>query len=97
MDYANGKQLFHKDPYMTADKILNKVSEALKTILYVSNLVFGDLKHHVQLMDFDWCGKAEEEEHPASINLVGIEWSDATVMGGLLQFERDNEMLWKLS
>ncbi|KAF9650815.1 hypothetical protein BDM02DRAFT_3092461, partial [Thelephora ganbajun] len=68
-------------PYATPDEVLNKVSEVLK-VLHANNLMFGDLRspnilvtdqHHVRLVDFDWCGKPREGEHPASINLVGIE------------------------
>jgi serine/threonine protein kinase len=105
MGYVDGKQLFHRFPYVTPSPILGKVSEALK-ILHANDLVFGDLRspnilvtaqHQVQLVDFDWCGKVGEEKYPADINLVDIKWPEGVVPGGPLQFEHDNKMMRGLS
>ena len=105
MDYVDGEQLFHKYPLETPHKILEEVLDALGT-LRKNDLVFGDLRspnilitgqHHVQLVDFNWCGKAGEGKYPADINTVDIEWPNGVVPGGFLQFEHDKKMLWRLS
>ena len=97
IDYVDGKQLFHKYSQATPPKILEEVSEALET-LRKNDLVFGDLRspnilltdqHHVQLVGYDWCGKAGEGKYPADINTVDIKWPTGVVPGGFLQFEHD--------
>ena len=89
----------------TPEKVLEEVSDVLKS-LRENGLVFGDLRstnilvtdqHHVQLLDFDWCGKVGEGRYPEDINLVDIEWPNGVVPGGLMQFEHDNEMFRRLS
>ena len=93
MDYVDGEQLFHKYPVATLDKVLEEVSEVLKT-LRENGLAFGDLRspnilvtdqHHVQLADFDWCGKVGGGRYPADINLVDIEWPNGVVPCGFMQ------------
>jgi len=104
VDYVGGKQFFHKYPQATPAKVLEEVSEALEN-LQKNDLVFGDLRslnilvtgqHHVQLVDFNWCGEAGKGRYPADINTVYIEWPNGVVPGGFLQFEHD-EMLRRLS
>lgn len=102
--YVDGEQLFHKYPVATPDKVMEEVSEALGT-LHENGLVFGDLRspnilvtnqHHVQLINFEWCGKVGEGRYPADINLVDIGWPSGVVPGGFMQFEHDSEMLRRL-
>jgi len=105
MEHVDGEQLFHKYLEATPTQVLDEVSKALKT-LHEKGFVFGDLRspnilvtnqHHVQLVDFDWCGSAGEGKYPADMNLVDIEWPDGVVPGGFLQLEHDEEMLRRLS
>ena len=100
MGYVDGKQLFHKYPDVTPGVVLDKISDALKT-LHESHLVFGDLRSpnilvtdqgKVQLVDFDWCGKVGEGKYPADINREDIKWPEGVVPGGFLRFEHDDEM-----
>jgi len=102
---ADGKQLFHRYPQVTPHKVLEEILGALQS-LHERGLVFGDLRspnvlitdqHHVQLVDFDWCGKVWEGKYPADISLVGIEWPNGVVPGGFLRPEHDLEMLRKLT
>ena len=104
IDYVDGEQLFHKYPVATPDKVMEEVSEALGT-LHKNGLVFGDLRspnilvtnqHHVQLINFEWCGKVGEGRYPADINLVDIGWPSGVVPGGFMHFEHDSEMLRRL-
>jgi len=104
MDYVDGKQFFDRYPDATPPGVLDEVSKALE-ILHENNLVFGDLRspnvlvtdqHHVQLVDFDWCGRAGEEKYPADINLVDIEWPEGVVPGGLLMVKNDDELFRRL-
>jgi len=92
MDYVDGKQLFRKYLQATPAKVLEEVSEALET-LRKNDLVFGDLRspnilvtgqHHVQLVDFDWCGEAGKGRYPADIDTVDIKWPNGVVPGGFL-------------
>jgi RIO-like serine/threonine protein kinase len=105
MGYVDGKQLFHKYPQATPAKVLEEVSEALKT-LHENGLVFGDLRSpNILVTDqpsrsacgFRLVWKGGRREYPEDINLVDIKWPKGVVPGGLLQFEHDNEMFKRLS
>jgi len=82
MDHVDGEQLFHKYAEATPAQVLEEVSKASNTAR--KSFVFGDLRspnilvtdqHHVQLVDFDWCGSAGEGKYPADMNLVDMPWA----------------------
>ena len=100
---VDGKQLFHEYPQAAPAKVLEEISEALKS-LRENGLVFSDLgspnilvtdQHHAQLVDFGWCGKVGEGKYPA--NIENVKWPEEVVLCGFLELEHDNEMFRRLS
>ncbi|CAE6373097.1 unnamed protein product [Rhizoctonia solani] len=75
------------------------------TLLHNSNFVFGDLRPPnvmlvkdvagavvgAKLIDFDWCGKHQEERYPFSMN-TEIDWASGVGPGALLDKVHDIDM-----
>jgi hypothetical protein len=81
-----------------------QVKEAVE-LLHSHDLVFGDLRlpnilitdDTAMLIDFDWCGKAEEARYPASLNTVDdIGWPPGVEPDSVMKKEHDTFMLQKL-
>lgn len=52
-----------------------------------------DAKVHAMLIDFDWCGKENEQCYPVTINMAGdIPWDKEVQPGGKLTRSHDNHM-----
>jgi hypothetical protein len=81
-----------------------QVKEAIQ-LLHSHDFVFGDLRlpnilitgDTVMLIDFDWCGKAEEAQYPASLNTADdIGWPPGVEPDSVMRKEHDIFMLQKL-
>ncbi|KAI0294704.1 hypothetical protein B0F90DRAFT_1820992 [Multifurca ochricompacta] len=74
-------------------------------LLHQQNFVFGDLRtpnllisgEKVMLIDFDWCGTADESLYPSTLNTdSGIQWPDGVWPGEVMRKEDDVTMLERL-
>ncbi|KAI5119335.1 hypothetical protein M0805_004012, partial [Coniferiporia weirii] len=77
-------------------------------LLHSRDLVFGDLrrpnmlitagKGDVKIVDFDWCGRADERCYPISLNQGGgIDWPEGVGPSCVMRKQHDLDMLEKLS
>ena len=77
---------------------IENLREAVQ-ILHDADFVHGDLREpnvlvtedgHIDIIDFDWCGKDGEVRYPCSINLgEGLGWCESVTPGGLIKKEHD--------
>jgi hypothetical protein len=82
-----------------------QVNEAIQ-LLHSHDFVFGDLRppnilitddDTAMLIDFDWCGKAEEAQYPANLNTADdIVWPPGVEPDSVMRKEHDIFMLQKL-
>jgi serine/threonine protein kinase len=86
--------------------ILCKSLLAAVSRLHSQNLVHGDLRSNnmlvsedgarAYLIDFDWCGKENEDVYPNFMNGVDISWPHGASDGRKLKRKHDDEMMSRL-
>ena len=100
MDFVEGKPAVGS----LSEGQFEQVNEAIQ-LLHSHDFVFGDLRpvnilitdDTAMLIDFDWCGKAEEAQYPASLNTTDdIGWPPGVEPDSVMRKEHDIFMLQKL-
>ncbi|KAI0302816.1 hypothetical protein B0F90DRAFT_1712295 [Multifurca ochricompacta] len=104
MDFVDGSE--PKEGPLSIEQY-GQVNQAVQ-LLHQQNFVFGDLrtsnllissgeKKMMMLIDFDWCGKADESVYPSTLNTdSGIQWPDEVWPGEVMKKEHDVTMLERL-
>uniref|UniRef100_T1JFF9 Uncharacterized protein n=1 Tax=Strigamia maritima TaxID=126957 RepID=T1JFF9_STRMM len=94
---------FSKKDHGTNSTVIGNLTAALK-VLHDKGFVFGDLRppnilvnedSNVNLIDFDWSGKAGVGRYPEVVN-SGIPWPEGVNYGRRLEKCHDDEMFSKL-
>lgn len=99
MDRLDGHDMYEE--IFQADD-LNRVRMA-KTLLHENGYVFGDLRPNnifkpkngpgVMLVDFDWCGKADEDKYPPTLNDdLRCNWHSEVRGGGIMRKTHDDHL-----
>jgi hypothetical protein len=100
MDFIEGKPAVGS----LSEGQFEQVKEAIQ-LLHSHDFVFGDLRppnilitdDTAMLIDFDWCGKAEEAQYPASLNTAdNIGWPTGVEPDSVMRKEHDIFLLQKL-
>ena len=102
MEKISNLQSLPSDP---TESMTKRLREAVG-LLHSNNFVHGDLRsnnvlvsndgNNLYLIDFDWCGKEDEDVYPYFMNGVDIQWADGASDGKKLKKRHDEEMLSRL-
>ncbi|KAI0296951.1 hypothetical protein B0F90DRAFT_1635421 [Multifurca ochricompacta] len=101
MDFVDGSE---PNEVPLSNEQFGQVDRAVR-LLHQQNFVFGDLRtpnllisgEKVMLIDFDWCGTADESLYPSTLNTdSGIQWPDGVWPGEVMRKEDDVTMLERL-
>ncbi|KAI0299119.1 hypothetical protein B0F90DRAFT_1729212 [Multifurca ochricompacta] len=89
MDFVDGSE--PKEGPLSTEQF-GQVDRAVR-LLHQQNFVFGD----VMLIDFGWCGTADESVYPSTLNKdLGIQWPDEVWPDEVMRKEHDVTMLERL-
>ncbi|KAG8685675.1 hypothetical protein FRC11_010231, partial [Ceratobasidium sp. 423] len=108
MEYIDGIDLGRYAGPALPERVSEDITRAL-SILHAEDLVFGDLRPPnvmlvrddagtivgAKLIDFDWCGKHQEERYPFDMNNL-ITWASGVGPGALLDKQHDIDMMDRL-
>ncbi|KIY64454.1 hypothetical protein CYLTODRAFT_493121 [Cylindrobasidium torrendii FP15055 ss-10] len=92
MAYTKG-QSWHASPSQGAHRALQKAIQ----VLHLGDFVHGDVRvpnvlvdgDRVQIIDFDWCGRASQVRYPVDMNRDVKEWHSEAKPGCLIEKEHD--------